>query len=259
MSEHQQYDFQNLSWPEIADYIASGAVLILPVGSTEAHGPHLPLATDSIISLEMSRRAAHKLRARDIAALVLPVISYSVTDFSADFPGSISITIESAAAVMRDICRSVIKQGFRRICVANSHLEPLHIESINRARTDIEQETGITICFPDKRRRKWAERLTEEFRSGACHAGSYESSLVLAARPELVKEELRKELPPVDISLSKAIQAGIDSFKKAGGDQAYFGQPAAASQSEGESTYEALADMLVAALLETYPELNGNV
>lgn len=249
---NNSYDFQAKTWPEIAAYVAQGAILILPVGSTEAHGPHLPLATDAIISTEMARQAAAKLTAQGRSTLVLPPISYSVTDFSVDFPGSISVRAETAIAVMTDICRSLIKQGFTRICIANSHLEPAHIGTINQACQQIEAETGIKVAFPDKCRRRWAQGLTAEFQSGACHAGSYESSLVMAVAPELVKEDLRQQLPAVDISLSAAIKAGIDNFKVAGGEQAYFGQPAAASAAEGAQTYQVLADMLVTAILETF-------
>ena len=79
--------YQNQTWKEARDNLTRGAVVILPIGSTEAHGPHLPLATDVIISEEMSLRAATKLNARSGETLVLPAISYSVTDFSADFTG----------------------------------------------------------------------------------------------------------------------------------------------------------------------------
>ena len=125
------------------EFVAGGAVLFLPVGSTEAHGPHLPLSTDCIISLEMARRAARELEESGHKALVLPVVAYSVTDFSVDFPGSISVGSETATAMIRDICRSVIKQGFKRICVANSHLEPAHIESIQKAREIVERDGGF--------------------------------------------------------------------------------------------------------------------
>ncbi len=252
-----QYDFDKKSWPEIAEYLAKNAILILPIGSTEAHGPHLPLATDVIISREMARRAAHILTQQGEATLVLPTIAYSVTDFSSDFPGSISLRKTTAMAVMHDICSSLIKQGFRRIAIANSHLEPEHIDSIQEVCTMVMAETGINICFPDKRRRRWATRLTEEFRSGACHAGAYESSLVMAVEPTLVKETLRLDLPAVNISLAQAIKAGIYNFKQAGGENAYFGAPAQASVSEGEMSYQALATMLVEAVQETFNQLDG--
>ena len=227
-----------------------GAVVILPVGSTEAHGPHLPLATDVIISEEMSLRAADKLAAQGIETLVLPAIAYSVTDFSNDFAGTISIKKETAAAVIRDICTSLYKQGARLIAIANSHLEPEHIASINDAIEKVKQETGRAVAFPDKRRRRWAATLSEEFRRGDCHAGSYETSLVMAVRPELVRDEIRQQLERVAISIAEKIKDGARTFTEAGGNQAYFGDPRAASREEGEAMYEALSDMIVTAVIE---------
>src|SRR6185295_1177130 len=111
--------FQNQTWKEARAAFDRGLVVILPVGSTEAHGPHLPLATDVLISDEMARRAASKLAEREIHTLVLPPIAYSVTDFSSDFPGSISIRRTTAAALIRDICVSLYQQGARLVVIAN--------------------------------------------------------------------------------------------------------------------------------------------
>jgi creatinine amidohydrolase len=242
--------FQNLTWKEAREAIKRGVVVILPIGSTEAHGPHLPLATDVIISEEMSRRAAEKLSARGIETLVLPAVAYSVTDFSADFPGTISIKKETAVALIQDICVSLYEQGARLVAIANSHLEPEHVDSLNEAIEKIRQETGKVVAFPDKRKRRWAETLTEEFKRGDCHAGSYETSLVIAARPELVREDIRLSLERVPISIAEKIKEGASTFTEAGGTEAYFGDPRAASREEGEATYEALSNMIVTAVLE---------
>jgi creatinine amidohydrolase len=243
--------FQNLTWKEARERMARGVVCILPVGSTEAHGPHLPLATDVIISEEMSRRAALKLAERGVEAVVLPAIAYSVTDFSRDFSGSISIKRETAASLIRDVCVSLYEQGARLVAIANSHLEPEHVASINDAMEQIKQKTNREVAFPDKRRRRWAATLTEEFRRGDCHAGSYETSLVLAARPELVRDEIREALDRVPISIAEKIREGARGFREAGGIEAYFGDPRAATREEGEASYEALSDMLVTAVIES--------
>lgn len=243
--------FQDLTWTEARDALKRGVAVILPIGSTEAHGPHLPLATDVIISVEMSRRAAEKLTARGIETLVTPAITYSVTDFSADFPGTISIRKETAVALIHDICISLYEQGARLIAIANSHVEPRHVDSINEAIEKVKLETGRAVAFPDKRRRRWAEKLTEEFRRGDCHAGSYETSLVQAARPELVREDIRQSLERVPISIAEKIKDGAKSFTEAGGTEAYFGDPRAASREEGETSYEALSDMIVTTVIES--------
>jgi creatinine amidohydrolase len=83
------------------------------------------------------------------------------------------------------------------------------------------------VLFPDNTRRRWAETLGEEFRSGDCHAGRYETSLVLASDPASVRER-RAELAPVAIDLLAKMQTGVRSFVQAGAKDAYCGDPASA-------------------------------
>lgn len=250
--------FAECTWEEIDRLPRASTVLLLPVGSTEPHGPHLPLSTDVIISDGMALRAATMLRAEEIDALVLPSIAYSVTDFAGGFAGAISLRVETATQVMVDILTSLIRDGFRRFAVANSHLEPGHVESITSAIATIRESTGVDVAFPDKRRRRWSSMLTDEFRSGACHAGQYETSLVLADCHSLVRDDVRAGLVPVDISLSDAIRSGKQTFREAGGDRAYFGVPSNATVAEGVDTYLALATMLVTSVKETYAISHGD-
>lgn len=250
------YLFAHCAWTELRDLLnqSQPCALILPVGSTEAHGSHLPLSVDVIIAEEMAARAARMLEARGERALVLPTLAYAVTDFSEGFAGSVSIRAETATALVQDILLSLIKQkpgqGFKRIAIANAHLEPAHIATLRAACETVKAETGVEIAFPDVTRRRWAQMLTEEFQSGACHAGQYESSLVLSARPELVREEARLALEPKLISLSQAIRAGARRFIEIGGDQAYCGNPAAATAEEGDRVFDILAGMIVTAFDE---------
>ncbi len=246
------YFFAHRTWTELRDLLEREprCVMILPAGSTEAHGPHLPLSADVIIAEEMAVRAARRLAARGETALVLPPVAYSVTDFSEGFAGSISISAETATAVVHDLLLSLVKQGFKRMAIANAHLEPAHIATLRAACDVVKAETGVEAAFPEVTRRRWAQMLTEEFQSGACHAGQYESSLVMSARPELVREEVRLALEPKLISLSQAIRAGAQRFTEIGGDQAYFGTPAAATAEEGHRVFDILAGMIVTALDE---------
>jgi len=243
-------NFEELTWVQAHEKATRGLVVLLPVGSTEAHGPHLPLATDVIISREMSRRSVLKLKDQGIDAAIMPAISYSVTDFSSDFSGTVSIRKETAIALISDVCVAMYQQGARLVAIANSHLEPDHVASIESAIEVVKQRTGKLVAFPDKRRRRWARTLTEEFQRGDCHAGSYETSLVMVARPDLVREEIRQTLQRVPISIADKIKTGARSFREAGGTEAYFGDPGAASVEEGEASYEALSDMMVTAVLE---------
>jgi creatinine amidohydrolase len=232
------------SWKDIENQ--KPKVVLLPVGSVEAHGPHLPLATDTIISGEVARRAALELEQKGTHTLILPPLQYVVTDFSRDFSGTISIRKESFQNILKDIATSLQQQSISLLCIVNSHLEPAHIASIHEAVAAIE---GIRVIFPDKTRKPWASLLTAEFKQGACHAGSYETSLVLAAREELVRAE-RVNLRQNPVNLAKLMTQGVTSFREAGAPEAYFGDPAAASHQEGEQTYQILTRMIVETVLE---------
>jgi len=94
----------------------------------------------------------------------------------------------------------------------------------------------------------WALRLGEEFRSGACHAGRFETSIVLAERPALVREAIRANLAANPASLSRAIREGRQNFAEAGGPRAYFGFPAEATADEGRATIDALGAILAEAV-----------
>lgn len=221
-------------------------VVLLPVGSVEAHGPHLPLATDTIISGEVARRAALELQQKGTHTLILPPLQYVVTDFSRDFSGTISIRKESFQNILKDIATSLQQQSISLLCIVNSHLEPAHINAIHEGVAAIQ---GIRVIFPDKTRKPWASLLTPEFKQGACHAGSYETSLVLAAREELVRPE-RVNLRQNPVNLAKLMTQGVTNFREAGAPEAYFGDPAAASHEEGEQTYQILTRMIVETVLE---------
>ena len=240
----------DMTWEEVRDFDLGKAVAILPVGAVEAHGPHLPLTTDVIISEAMARSAAEKLEAHGYPVLILPSISYTAAPFAASFPGTCSLDADAATAVLVSIARNLTRQGVRILAVANSHLDPANIAAIEAAVASARQEKLLKIVFPDISKKPWAMRLTDEFKSGACHAGQYETSVVLAERPELVRENIRKELAPNPSSLSDAIRAGLETFEEADGARAYFGCPADASIEEGKQTVDILGSILEEAVRE---------
>ena len=247
---NDEHDLSALTFPEAGESLAKNAVALLPIGATEPHGPHLPLGTDVIISVEAARRAAARLARRGIETLVLPAIPYSITEFAAGFPGAVSIPRETSRALLVGVSTAAIAAGFHLVCFVNSHLEPDHLSVLREAATASSAATGRPVIFPDKTSRRWVATLTAEFRSGACHAGRYETSIVMATRPDLVKERTRAALPEVPISIGRKIKEGARTFLEAGGDLAYFGDPAAATAAEGDSTCEALAAMIETSVME---------
>jgi len=243
--------FSDNNWPAIRDALLSGkpVIAILPCGATEAHGPHLPLNTDVVISEGMARRALPLLEARGLAATVLPPLAYMPAKFAQAFPGTVTVGAASAKALLVDIARSLKEQGFSCLALANSHFDPANVAMLREAALQI-RALALRVAFPDFTRRKLAQTLTVEFQSGACHAGRFETSLVMAARPDLVDDAARRQLKDNPASLTDAFAKGAQTFEQAGGPDAYFGYPRDASAAEGEESFKTMAAALVAAIVD---------
>lgn len=237
-------ELARLTYPDVEELLAGPrkTVLVLPLGATEPHGPHGPLETDTLISLGICRRAAERLADDpDVRALVLPPLPYGITRYGAAFPGGISIAESTLRALVVEIARSLAGQGFKRIVLVNSHFEPEQVSTLREAVAEL----GASARLLDLTRRQSAERLTDEFRSGSCHAGRYETSLVLADRPGLVREDRMAALESNMIDMPAAIAAGQTDFLAMGMDRAYCGAPAEATAEEGERSFEILAELLI--------------
>ncbi len=237
-----------MTWEEARDAAGPGSVAILPVGAVEAHGPHLPLETDVIIAEAMARAGAARLAAGRRKVVILPALRYTSAAFAGEFAGTVSLRPETVTATLIDIARSLSRHGFEAVAIANAHLDPGHLASIEAGVNAIRREIGMAVAFPNLAAKPWAVRLSEEFRSGACHAGQFETSIVLAECPDLVRNAIRETLPPNPASLSRAIREGKRDFNDAGGPRAYFGYPAQATAEEGRATVETLGQILAEAV-----------
>ncbi len=244
--------FGENAWPGVREALQSGkrAIAILPCGATEAHGPHLPLNTDVIISETMAAHALPALEARGYAATILPPLAYMPADYAEAFPGTITVSAATAKALLLDIAKSVKAQGFACLALANSHFDPVNVAMLREAAGEI-RGSGIALAFPDFTRRTLAQTLTAEFQSGACHAGQFEASLIMAARADLVDDAARRRLPDNPASLTDAFAKGARTFVEAGGPEAYFGYPRSANAAEGNESFKTMAAALVAAIEET--------
>lgn len=238
-------------WTRVRDALASNTrcVALLPCGAVEAHGPHLPLNTDVIISEAFADAAARTLNENGVAAFVLPALAYAPAEYAAAFHGTIGINPQTAKQTILDIAAALKRQGFACLGLANSHFDPANVAMLREAAVEA-RALGLPIAFPDFTRRTLAATLTQEFISGACHAGQFETSIVLFARPDLVNDARRAALESNPASLTEAMARGAKDFHEAGGPDAYFGAPAAASSEEGRASIQTMARALVDAVSE---------
>lgn len=235
----------DLTYPE-AEKALRGSTCLLPVGAMEAHGPHLPLSTDTIISEEVARRAAEKLAEWKPTAVILPALSVTPAKFAASFAGTLSLSEGTAAAYVCELARSLEKHGALKLVLISAHVDPTNLKALHAAEEAM-KPARIKIIFPDITRKPWVERLPEEFKRGGAHAGNFETSMMMAARAKMVHESSRIGLSKVEVDLGSKIKEGAKSFEECGGDFAYFGDPAGATKVEGERCLDLLRDIVVEA------------
>ena len=114
----QKILYADLTWPEVNDAVELKKVILLPIGSTEQHGPHLPLDVDNLIAtnvcLEAARRAPE-------AILVAPTIPYGFNVHAMDFPGTMHVAYDHFIEYCLDVCKSFVYHGFKRLIIVNGH------------------------------------------------------------------------------------------------------------------------------------------
>lgn len=173
------------------------AVVLLPVGATEQHGPHLPLFTDTTIAWEILGRALQRLPA-SLPAVALPPVWCGKSNEHLRFPGTISLRAETLTAVLWDIGESLYRSGFRKLVFVNGHGgQPQVLEIVAR---DLREQFPDFALFPAS---VWsvpnrvAEFLDERERALGMHAGQVETSLMLALDASHVSfERALCEYPP---------------------------------------------------------------
>jgi creatinine amidohydrolase len=226
---------------------AAPVAVLLPVGAIEPHGPHLPLDTDVVISRAAAARAVTRLRARGVHALVAPEVAYGVTQCATGFAGAASVPAPALRDYLRGVIEGWIANGVAHVGVVSNHLEPEHDAAVREVARSL--PAGLaSVATPLAKR--WARTLSDEFKRGACHAGEYETSIVLAAEPASVRERIAGSLPAVEVSLSEQLRSGVGTFREMGLERAYAGAPARASAAQGEEMLERLAEMVACEVLE---------
>jgi creatinine amidohydrolase len=238
----------SMHYPEVEEAAKDpNSVVFLPTGTTEEHGPHLPLDTDCITAFEITTRVAKVLEQYDYKCIIAPTIPYGVTLVGRPWAGTLGLEPETMERVLVDICNSLAYHGFKKVVIVNPHGEKAHIIAINRAldvlRNDPTLEVfllGYDLDYHDPTTLRGAEEVLRCDRPELDgHAGEAETSLVLLRRPEGVDKELISKLPPVYINTREHWIKGAKTFKDIpGGELGYFGAPSFARPETGEKVYE---------------------
>lgn len=168
--------------------LAADSLIVLPVGATEQHGPHLPVGTDSF-AIERIARDAACAAAEQIPVVVAPTLPFGCSPHHVPFGGTMSLSTDTYYRVIFDLAESLALGGWRRIAIVNGHGG--NHELVQLVARDLALKHPVDCIAFSYWHPAWDALVAEEaHRVGRApgHAGAFETSLVLAVRPELVRE-----------------------------------------------------------------------
>ncbi|HPE72096.1 MAG TPA: mycofactocin biosynthesis peptidyl-dipeptidase MftE [Candidatus Competibacter sp.] len=221
------------SWPNVAQAVAAGiTTVILPLGATEQHGPHLPLGTDTCRAAALAERLAERL-----PALVAPVIPIGCSDEHGGFAGLLSLEAETLAAVIVDCARRMIDWGVRRLVVLSAHGG--NGRALALAETRLRRELpALAVWIPDAMTicgeavLAIAAEAGLPFNALGLHAGEWETSELLRLHPEQVRMDRAApgHTGDMDAALATLVANGTQALTATG----VVGDPRSANASRGE-------------------------
>ena len=246
------------TWPK-AQRLARDerALVILPLGAVEQHGPHLPLLVDWLGAEEIARRIAPHLTRAGYRVVLAPALPYGASPLAERWPGTVSLSRGTLVRVIVEVIRGLARPGFRRFVLTNYQADGEHLRAMAEARTRIARGAGAVRGLRPGRgpsspmvnpRVRALMRSPEPDREW--HSGELETALMLAGRPDLVRRSLAKRLPPVWVDFRGALARGARRFEDiAPGGAGYFGWPAAARAKTAERVMRLRGELIARALL----------
>jgi creatinine amidohydrolase len=232
--------WENLRMPEFEAWRAEHRTVIVPVGSVEEHGPHLPLGTDTFHALEVARRAAE---ARPV--LVAPPLYYGLCRSTREHPGTVSISGDTLRALVVELGREFYRQGASNLVIMSGHAGGTHMAALVEAGetllAELPEAQVAVVNLLEVLREVVAARPELVKTKGDSHAGEVETALMLAAYPHLVKGTAPAEWP----TFPKYVLARDKRRHWPGG---VWGDPAPATTAQGEAILQAEVERLVEVL-----------
>ena len=251
--------FDERTWPDIAAAVAADAPVIVPLGATEQHGPHLPLGADTMQGIDMCRRASAVLAREGVPLMVGPAIPFGPLPFLSEspkaYPGTIVLSNDTLQMLTRDICVSLIAHGFRRIYLLLANVESeyaMHV--VAKELTESTPANIVTLNWLIGARPGYKGILKSNRPQG--HGGEGETARLLATAPHLVRMEEARSYHP---NLPPQPEVHGDSLPYLGGaigryrfDRDEFdgfvdgitGDPQLATAETGEKSYALIADWI---------------
>jgi creatinine amidohydrolase len=235
------------------------AVVLLPLGAIEQHGPHLPLSVDWLGAEEIARRIAPHLIRGGYRPVLAPSIPYGVSTLAIGWSGTVSLSARTLHGLVVEIVGALADHGFRRFVLTNYQADPDHLRAIGNVVRDLERRRRVQVLVagftpdapPDNAMSN--PRVSALMRSPAPefegHSGEVETSVMLSVAPRLVRRGVARGLPPVRVDFRAALRRRVKRFRQMHAGDGYFGSPAVARAETGRRIMALRARLIAADLL----------
>lgn len=250
--------WNRLSAERLRGLAADDAIVLLPVASTEQHGPHLPTGVDDFLCSEICRRVAAEL-APDLPVVVAPTVWFGLADHHLPFGGTFTVGLATYYAVLRDLCRSILGAGFRRVVIVNGHggnMQALaaFMGELNR---ELQAKIATTTYFMEGQAEQ--ARVLED-QKGVMHACEAETSMMMAIHSGLVNWDRLQDAHGPGIDLTVSLIPSLKTFRTFAErtPSGVAGDARKASASKGEALLAACAAALAARLRAGEPWTGGS-
>lgn len=180
-----------MTWPEVEDRLKESDIAIIPVGSTEQHGPALPLNNDAFTAYTLAKMAAVKVK-EGVKPVITPPVSFGVSEHHMGFPGTITLRPETFTNIIIDVCKSLVHHGFKKLVIVNGHGG--NDAALSIATAKVKEETGAFIALVN-----WwtlaGDVIQKVAESPLFHACESETSVALAIGQNVNMDKTVKEIP----------------------------------------------------------------
>ena len=227
--------YSEMSWPDFQDCVGHTPYALLPVGALEQHGPHLPFSTDVIIAEYMAEKLAEKT-----GFILLPALSYTPSFSLRKYPGTIRVSDETFAEQLCEISRSLAFHKVQYIYVVIAHIGAKQACQMAERKLLLEDNTAklVNLALPGLNEAMQKYCTSERWHPVFAHAEEYETSAVLAIRPELVNMKKAVSEYPRKDPLMGSISISWDEFCQTG----VIGDATAATAEKGRAMLEMMIE-----------------
>jgi creatinine amidohydrolase len=235
-------EWARLTWPEAEAAVSETPACILPFGAVEAHGPHLPLQADTLLTTEECRRVCERT-----GVILLPTVPYGQVWSLYSFPGTLSVSIYTLIALTKDLVRSLRDHGFRLVLIHSGHLG--NIAGLKQAIRECHDELrGVKVvlldCLPGAIAQVESPLTTRRSHPSLIHSCEIETSMVLeVAADEVHMERAVREYPdyPYDFDLTPTPWRAVTT-------SGVLGDATAATADKGRALVAAEVDAMVSVI-----------